>query len=146
MMWWPILRSRRWRPYRANRKSGPSRVHRFTVGQRKGLGIPFSEALYVVEIDAATGEVVVGPRSALQTKKFRAEGWNWHAPEGEHAGEAWVQVRYRQDPGPAKLFGHDDGVMIEWIATPQCVTPGQAAVAYAGDTVVGGGWIVGGRT
>jgi len=120
-------------------------VHRFTVGQRKGLGIPFSEALYVVEVDAAKGEVVVGPRSALQTRNFRAEGWNWHVPEGDRPGEAWVQVRYRQDPCPAKLFGLEDGVMIEWLATPQCVTPGQAAVAYRGDTVVGGGWIVGGR-
>lgn len=120
-------------------------VHRFTVGQRKGLGIPFSEALYVVEIDAASGEVVVGPRSALQTREFLVEGWNWHAPEGDRPDEAWVQVRYRQDPCPARLFGDGDGVMIEWKAKLQCVTPGQAAVAYAGDTVVGGGWIVGGR-
>lgn len=119
-------------------------IHRFTVGQRKGLGIPFSEALYVVEIDAGQSEVVVGPQSALQTRKFLVRAWNWHAPEGHRPSEARVQVRYRQDPCPAKLFGCEDGVMIEWVAKLQCVTPGQAAVAYAGDTVVGGGWIVGG--
>ena len=120
-------------------------IHRFTVGQRKGLGIPFAEALYVVTVDAGRSEVIVGPRSALETRKFLAEGWNWHAPEANRSCEAWVQVRYRQDPCPAKLAGCPDGVMIEWTTKPQCVTPGQAAVAYAGDTVVGGGWIVGGR-
>jgi tRNA-specific 2-thiouridylase len=120
-------------------------VHRFTVGQRQGLGIPFSEPLYVVSVDADAAEVVVGPRSALQTPGFLAEGWNWHFPEGERPPQAAVQVRYRQDPLPARLVEAPEGLVVTWTALPQCVTPGQAAVAYVDDTVAGGGWIAGRR-
>ncbi len=116
-------------------------IHRFTVGQRQGLGIPFSEALYVVAIDPEKGEVAVGPKSALDTRTFLAEGWNWHFPEGERPGAAEVQVRYHQAPGAARLVEVGEGLMIEWTDRPRQVTPGQAAVAYRGDTVVGGGWI-----
>ena len=117
-------------------------VHRFTVGQRQGIGVPFSEPLYVVSIDAGIAEVVVGPRSALSTWAFRVEGWNWHLQECERPPEAEVQVRYGQKPVPARFVESPEGLVIEWAASPQCVTPGQAAVAYRGDTVIGGGWIL----
>ena len=117
-------------------------IHRFTVGQRQGLGIPFSEPLYVVAIDPDNREVVVGPRAALDTRKFLAEGWNWHFPEGERPAAAQVQVRYHQAPGEARFVEVGEGLMIEWSDRPRQVTPGQAAVAYQGDTVVGGGWIL----
>lgn len=120
-------------------------VHRFTIGQRQGLGIPFREPLYVVSVDAERAEVLVGPRSALGTPTFVAEGWNWHFPEGERPAEAAVQVRYRQEPRPAALVEAPEGLVVTWRALPQCVTPGQAAVAYVDDTVVGGGWIAGRR-
>jgi len=120
-------------------------VHRFTVGQRQGLGIPYTEPLYVVAVDADSAEVTVGPRSALDTPSFVTEGWNWHFPEGQRPAEARVQVRYRQEPRPARLVEAPGALVVTWQAQPQCVTPGQAAVAYLDDTVVGGGWIAGGR-
>lgn len=120
-------------------------IHRYTVGQRQGLGIPFSEALYVVRVDPERAEVVVGPRSSLETAAFVVEGWNWHFPEGHRPAQALVQVRYHQEARLARLVEHPEGMVIEWKAKPHCVTPGQAAVAYAGDTVVGGGWITGER-
>ena len=116
-------------------------IHRFTVGQRQGLGIPFNEPLYIVAIEPETGEVVVGPRAALDTPRFLVEGWNWHIPDRERPAIADVQVRYHQAPGEAWLVEAGEGLMIEWKDRPRQVTPGQAAVAYRGDTVVGGGWI-----
>ena len=78
-------------------------------------------------------------------RSFLAEGWNWHFPEGSRPAEAEVQVRYHQEPRPATLVEGPGGLVVTWSALPQCVTPGQAAVAYVDDTVVGGGWIVGRR-
>jgi len=120
-------------------------IHRFTVGQRQGLGIPFSEPLFVVRLDPEGAGVVVGPRSALETASFKVERWNWHFPKGDRPEQALVQVRYHQEPRLAALVERPGGMVIEWKAKPHCVTPGQAAVAYAGDTVVGGGWISGER-
>jgi tRNA-specific 2-thiouridylase len=118
-------------------------IHRFTVGQRHGLGIPSQAPLFVTALDPLRAQVRVGPRAALAVRRFTVTGWNWHAPEGERPQEAAVQVRYRQEPVPARLIEREDGVLIEWMTAPRSVTPGQAAVAYAGDTVVGGGWIEG---
>jgi tRNA-uridine 2-sulfurtransferase len=67
-------------------------------------------------------------------------GWNWHFPPGDRPEEAFVQVRYRQKARLARLVGGPE-MLVEWKGAPQCATPGQAAVAYLGDTVVGGGWI-----
>ena len=97
--------------------------------------------MLVVAIEPGRAEVVVGPKAALETHKFLAEGWNWHFPEGERPPAAEVQVRYHQAPGEARLVEVGEGLMIEWTDRPRQVTPGQAAVAYRGDTVVGGGWI-----
>jgi tRNA-uridine 2-sulfurtransferase len=120
-------------------------VHRFTVGQRQGLGIPFTEPLYVISVEAGRAEVLVGPKSALDAPAFLVEGWNWHFPEEDRPAEVAVQVRYHQEPRSATLIEGPGGLVVTWAALPQCVTPGQAAVAYSDDTVVGGGWIVGRR-
>ena len=61
-------------------------IHQFTVGQRRGLGIPHGEPLYVVSLDPGSGEVVVGPRGALAVRRFRVRGWLWHAPQGARPG------------------------------------------------------------
>jgi tRNA-specific 2-thiouridylase len=118
-------------------------IHRFTVGQRRGLAIPWSEALYVTAIDAEAAEVTVGPKEALDVRRFVVGDWIWHAAEGERPAEAWVQVRYHQPPQRARLVEAGEAVMIEWLDGAGAVTPGQAAVAYLGETVVGGGWIRG---
>lgn len=118
-------------------------IHHFTVGQRRGLRIPAAEPLYVVSLDAPRAEVVVGPRAALGVRRFLAEGWVAHLEPPADEGEAWVQVRYRQAPRRARLTRRGSAMVVEWLAGPAPVTPGQAAVAYRGERVVGGGWITG---
>lgn len=117
-------------------------VHHFTVGQRRGLRIPGGEPLYVLSLDPARSEVVVGPRAALGVRRFRVEGWVDHREWGPEE-EAWVQVRYRQAPRRARLSRRGSAVVVEWEAGPAPVTPGQAAVAFQGERVLGGGWIAG---
>lgn len=108
----------------------------FTVGQRRGLEIGGSpEPLYVVRLDAARREVVVGPKAALAVRAARIDGMNWLG-DG-HAGPITAKVRSLAKPVPARLEG--DRVVFE---TPEYgVAPGQAAVLYAGERVLGGGWI-----
>jgi tRNA-specific 2-thiouridylase len=118
-------------------------IHRFTVGQRRGLGIPDARPLYVAALDPASGEITVGPRESLGAARFLVRDWTWHLPEGARPDGADVQVRYRQKPFGARLLDGADGVVVESTGPPHPVTPGQAAVAYLDDAVVGGGWIAG---
>lgn len=117
-------------------------VHRFTVGQRRGLGIASSEPLYVQSIDADSGDVLVSGRDALAVRRVVIERCNWlrwDDPPASFRCEA--QVRYRQQARPAEVeVGHDRAVVT--FDEPQYgVSPGQAAVVYDGDEVLGGGWI-----
>ena len=117
-------------------------MHRFTVGQRKGLGIAAPRPLYVLRIDAERRRVVVGGREELRAPSFTASRVNWLAapPDGETSAE--VQVRYRSKPVPCTLRplnGH--GVEVLPDEPLASVTPGQAAVFYRDDQVLGGGWI-----
>lgn len=108
----------------------------FTVGQRRGLEIGGSpEPLYVLRLDPATRDVVVGPKSALAVSAARIEGLNWIG--GSHQGPLTAKVRSMARPVPARLDG--DRVVFE--APEYGVAPGQAAVLYAGERVLGGGWI-----
>jgi tRNA-specific 2-thiouridylase len=120
-----------------------SGVHRFTVGQRKGLGIAAAVPLYVLEIDADSGDVTVGPRAALDRRNFTASRVNWIARE---ASAAWIpataQIRHRHRPAAGRVRSIDDGRAEFEFEEPQAaVTPGQAAAFYDGDIVLGGGWI-----
>lgn len=122
-------------------------VHRFTVGQRKGLGISAPAPLYVLKIDAEAATVTVGPRNALEQTALTASGVNWISmdpPAGWTAVTA--QIRHRHAPAPGRVRALDDGRAELVFDTPQsAITPGQAVVFYDGDTVVGGGWIDAGR-
>ncbi len=108
----------------------------FTVGQRRGLEIGGApEPYYVLRLNSVSRQVVVGPKRALAVRAARIEGINWLG--GEHAGPLTTKVRSLAKPVPARLEG--DRVVFE---TPEYgVAPGQAAVLYAGDRVLGGGWI-----
>jgi tRNA-specific 2-thiouridylase len=109
-------------------------VH-FTVGQRRGLEIGGSaEPLYVVKIEPDTRRLVVGPKAALAVSEARVGSWNWL---GEAQAEVEVKVRSLSRPVPALL---DDGV-IRFLTPEYGVAPGQAAVVYEGDRLLGGGWI-----
>ena len=118
-------------------------VHRFTVGQRKGLGISSSAPLYVLRIDAASGDVVVGPRAELDRTRVTARGVNWVSM---CAPASWTpvtaQIRHRHAPAAGRVRATDDHAAEFEFESPQAaVTPGQAVVFYEGDVVVGGGWI-----
>ena len=108
----------------------------FTVGQRRGLEIGGSpEPLYVVRVEPATKRVVVGPRRALAVEAARMTDINWLG--GDFTGPLTAKVRSMAKPVPARLVG--DRVVFD--APEYGVAPGQAAVLYAGERVLGGGWI-----
>ncbi len=115
----------------------------YTIGQRKGLGVSAPRPLYVIELDPANNRVVVGDASALARSEFEVERCNWiafdHPPPSL---EANVQIRYHHPGTPATVTPLDGGRARVRLQCPQrAVTPGQAAVFYQGDLVVGGGWI-----
>ncbi len=118
-------------------------LHRFTIGQRRGIGIASSEPLYVVKIDVPLNQLVVGRRSELYGESFTANGVNWleiAPPNGPV--RANVRIRYRAIEAPATITPSGAGrVRVEFDEPQAAITPGQAAVFYDGDVVVGGGWI-----
>ncbi len=119
-------------------------IHNFTVGQRKGLGISWHEPLYVLAIRPDTGSVVVGPKQGLLSQGLVAERCNWlsfERPPGMM--ECEVKIRYRSKPVKALVtVGQDPNTAFVEFEEPQrAVAPGQAAVFYRGDEVLGGGWI-----
>ena len=118
-------------------------VHRFTVGQRKGLRLSSAVRLYVVDIDATEGTVTVGPREALERSQLTASGVNWIAgappPDGTRAT---AQIRYRHREAAVTIMPlEDDRVSVRFDEPQYAVSPGQAVVMYDGDVVLGGGWI-----
>jgi len=118
-------------------------IHRFTIGQRKGLGVAAQTPLYVLKIDADSGNVVVGSRSALDRPRFTASGVNW---VGRDAAAGWIpataQIRHRHRPAAGRVRALEDGrAEFEFDEPQPAVTPGQAAVFYDDDIVIGGGWI-----
>ncbi len=120
-----------------------SGIHNFTVGQRKGLGVASSNPLYVIQIDNATRRVTVGSDAEATTKTLRARDLNWISIS-ELRGEMRVRtkIRHRHEPAWAvvRRVGPDE-VEAVFDEPQRAVTPGQAAVFYDGDEVVGGGWI-----
>jgi tRNA-specific 2-thiouridylase len=119
-------------------------IHRYTIGQRRGIGIASAQPLYVINIDAPTNQVVVGRQDDLLSTEFMAAGVNWVAfdpPEAEVRAE--VRVRYRHAPAAATITPvPNNRVRIRFDEPQRAITPGQATVFYRGDEVVGGGWIV----
>ncbi|HJZ98886.1 MAG TPA: tRNA 2-thiouridine(34) synthase MnmA [Candidatus Solibacter sp.] len=120
-------------------------VHHYTVGQRKGLGIAAPEPLYVIATDPALQRVVVGGNDDLLRARFFAKDVNWISIGGVDAPvRANVKIRNKHAGASATLHATADSTRVEVVFDePQrAVTPGQGAVFYAGDLVLGGGWIV----
>lgn len=118
-------------------------LHKFTVGQRKGIGIAAPDPLYVVKIDVPLHQLVVGRKDELLGKTFIANGVNWIsiAPPDEPV-RASVRIRYRAVEAPATITPLGGGeVRVDFDEGQAAITPGQAAVFYDDDAVVGGGWI-----
>ena len=119
-------------------------VHHFTVGQRRGLGVATGEPLYVIATDPRRQRVVVGGNDQLLRARFFAKGVNWISIAGLAAPlRAQVKIRNKHAAAPATLHAAGDAMRVEVVFDePQrAVTPGQGAVFYDGDLVLGGGWI-----
>src|ERR1041385_2974439 len=125
-----------------------SGIHRYTIGQRRGIGIADSRPLYVLNVDAASNKVVVGYDNELLSDEFTAAGVNWIAIENPgNPVRAEVRVRYRHTAAPATITPLPDNRARVTLDEPQrAITPGQATVFYRSDEVVGGGWIVKNRS
>ncbi|HKS29976.1 MAG TPA: tRNA 2-thiouridine(34) synthase MnmA [Pyrinomonadaceae bacterium] len=118
-------------------------IHRYTVGQRRGLGLSNERPLYVVQIESARNRIVVGEEEELLRHEFTAAGVNWIAfdnPTGEVRAE--VRVRYRHEAQPAAITPLEGTrARITFDHPQRAITPGQATVFYRADEVLGGGWI-----
>lgn len=118
-------------------------VSGFTVGQRRGLGVSLGEPRYVLGVDAATATVTLGPRSALEVEGCALDEVSFVAGVAvSDALEVAVKVRYRSRPVPAVLHRSAAGWRIRFDRPAEGVAPGQAAVFYLDDEVLGGGTIV----
>ena len=120
-----------------------SGIHNFTVGQRKGLGVATGSPLYVIQINGAQRQVVVGPDENLYSPTLIATKVNWIAVEQLTVPmRVQVKIRNRHQPASATVEPlADDEVLVRFDQPQRAVTPGQAAVFYDGDVVIGGGWI-----
>jgi len=122
-----------------------SGIHKYTIGQRRGLGISWNEPLYVVDIDAATGIVWVGPRESLDVDRLYVERVSWTSGEPPSPNtEFFVQQRYRGKPTPCHVVdwdGVEAKVELQFFGPEPRGAPGQAAVFYRGTVVIGGGVI-----
>ena len=117
-------------------------VHRFTVGQRKGLGLSSPTPLYVVALDPERRTVTVGPRGALERSSLTASEVNWIGGAPPAGGRVTAQIRHRHPEAAATVRPLEGGRIRLEFDTPQpAIAPGQAVVLYYGEVVLGGGWI-----
>jgi tRNA-specific 2-thiouridylase len=118
-------------------------IHNFTVGQRKGLGVATGSPLYVLQIKGDSHQVVVGDGENLYSRTLRAGRVNLIAVEDlMEPMRVTVKIRHRHEGASALIEKSDDhGILVTFDEPQRAITPGQAAVFYSGDIVVGGGWI-----
>lgn len=117
-------------------------LHLFTIGQRRGINCPAAQPYYVVRIDSRRNRLVVGLKKHLPTPRCRVEQINWICPLPRQPLDVSVKVRYRHTAVPATLAPLDESTVEVAFQRPEpAVTPGQGAVFYQGDEVLGGGWI-----
>lgn len=119
-------------------------IYHYTVGQRRGIGLSFAQPMFVTGKDMKRNTVTLGPQEELFSHTLRAGDLNWLSiPQLISPMEVTVKTRYRQEAAPAVIFPLEDGtVLCRFQQAQRAVTPGQAAVFYDGDVVVGGGVIL----
>ena len=118
-------------------------LHRYTVGQRRGLGIAAGRPTYVVALDRAKNRLIVGEDESLHSTAAEVRTVNW-IPFAQPDGpvQAMVRIRNRHEPAEAEITPLDSTrARIEFLEPQRAITPGQAAVFYADDLVLGGGWL-----
>lgn len=117
-------------------------LHRFTIGQRRGINCPAAEPYYVVRLDRERNCLVVGSKQALLRRRCIVSRINWIAPVPQRPTKVGVRIRYRHQAVPATLSPIDaQQAEIAFDMPESAVTPGQGAVFYKADEVLGGGWI-----
>jgi len=117
-------------------------LHLFTIGQRRGINCPGAEPYYVIRLDRRRNRLVVGRRKDLLAGECRVENINWINNVPEKPVEARIRLRYRHKAVPAELFPMPGNcAKIRFNVPQEAVTPGQGAVFYVNDEVLGGGWI-----
>ena len=120
-----------------------SGLQNYTVGQRKGLGLPGPAPSYVIRMETDTNRLVVGPREELFSPVAWVRNVNWLVPDAASDGtlNCAVRIRYRHTPAPAVVSMRGNRVHVEFKEPQRAITPGQYAVFYQGDMVLGGGEI-----
>ena len=124
-------------------------IHKFTVGQRKGLGVGSPVPLYVIAIDPKSRNVTVGPEKALLSKEAAVRDVNWlSVPKPTTSLRATAKIRYRAKDAAVTILpeGPSESVRLVFDEPQRAITPGQAAVFYDGDVCLGGGWIEAGAS
>jgi len=120
-------------------------IHKFTIGQRRGLRVAMGKPYYVVKINAETNTVTLGPKEEVMHKKLIASGVNWLINEPASAFAAKVKIRYNDRGSPATVIPQGDKVIVEFDKPTAAITPGQLAAFYVQEEeysrVIGGGWI-----
>jgi len=120
-------------------------IHRFTIGQRRGLRVAMGKPFYVVKIDAKSNTVTLGPKEELMHKQLWATGVNWLVDEPASAFQAKVKIRYNDKGASATVCPQDNGVIVEFDEPNRAITPGQLAAFYVEEStnnrLIGGGWI-----
>jgi len=120
-------------------------VHRFTVGQRKGLGVAMGKPYYVVKINAESNTVTLGPKDEVMHKKLRATGVNWLTEEPASPFRAKVKIRYNDKGAFGTVSPQANSILVEFDEPVSAITPGQLAAFYiqeaSNSRLIGGGWI-----
>ncbi len=117
-------------------------VHHFTVGQRRGLGVAAGEPLYVISTEPLTRRVVIGRNDELLCAEARVRDVNWISiARPDEPVRTEVKIRNKHSAAAATLFADGDLVRVHFDEPQRAVTPGQGAVFYSGELVLGGGWI-----
>jgi len=114
----------------------------YTVGQRHGLGLSYHEPLYVVALDPERNALIVGPEEALYARGLIAQDLHWISEPAGKKFQAEVQIRYRAAAVPAEIELREGEAWVKFFQPVRAVTPGQVAVFYRGEEVLGGGIIV----
>ena len=128
----------------SNKKLGEHKGTPFyTIGQREGLGIPYKYPLYVIKIDRGKNQIIAGPRKSKFLKTATVNCINWIVKPKKRTIRAKAKIRYQHKKTAVTLdLAGADKVKIKFDRPQESPTPGQAAVFYDKDTVLGGGWII----
>ena len=117
-------------------------LERFTIGQRKGIGVALGEPRFVVRLESDTHRVVLGTKDELLRNELTAGRTNWLIDPPTSLLSCTVKIRYNARPVPARVTAlADDRLHVTFDEPQHAVAPGQAVVCYDNDVVLGGGWI-----